>query len=65
MQEYPLNILNMCDKQYECKDIQRWKQKQPENFVTKELSDVPDVICYVEPCTNPDASWRIIVPTKC
>ena len=56
VQENPLNISNMRDKQYACNDIQRWRQKYPERFITKHLGTVTDLICYVKPGTNPGNS---------
>ena len=64
LEENPLNLSNMRDKQYECKDIQRWKEKYPKSFIKKEIGTVPDLICYVKPGTNPDTSWRIVLPTS-
>ena len=64
VQENPLNLANMRDKQYECPDIKRWKAKHSKHFITKEIGTVPDLICYVKPGTNPDTSWRIVLPTS-
>ena len=64
VEENPLNISNMRDKQYECPDIQKWREKLPEHFITKEIDTVQDLICFVKPGANPDTSWRIVLPTS-
>ena len=45
VEENPLNLSNMRDEQYQCADIQKWREKHPEHFVTNEIGDVQDLIC--------------------
>ena len=60
--ENPLDLQRIRDAQYADDEILRWKDKNPSNFITKEIGDVRDLICYVKNGDSPNTQWRVVLP---
>ena len=60
--ENPLNLEHMRDKQYADENLLKLKRKYPLRYITKEIGRVRDLICHVKEGDDPLRKWKIALP---
>ena len=64
MEENPLNLDNIKELQDADEDLQKLKDKHPNLYFHKDITQTPDVLCYVKPGKDKDEYWKIVIPNK-
>ena len=63
MEDNPLDIENIKEKQVEDNDLQQSVIRHPEWFTHKTFNEVTDVLCYTKQGDDP-ANWKIAIPSE-
>jgi hypothetical protein len=63
LEENPLDIENIKEKQAEDNDLQQSVIRHPEWFSHKTLNEVTDMLCYTKPGDDP-ANWKIALSSE-
>ena len=63
MEDNPLDIENIKEKQDQDNDLQQSVTKHPEWYTRKNFHTVADVLCYTKPGDHP-ANWKIALPKE-
>ena len=61
IEENPLNLQRIRDKQRNDDSIAKWRQKNPDHFKEVQLGSVEDLIVYIKDIAEPN-NWRIVLP---
>jgi hypothetical protein len=61
VEDNPLELENIKEKQDEDNDLQRSLNKYPDWYSRKNINDVNDILCYTKPGDNA-ANWKIVLP---
>jgi hypothetical protein len=63
LEDNPLNIENIKEKQVEDNKRQQSVKRHPEWYSHKTFNDIADVLCYIKLGDNP-ANWKIALPSE-
>ena len=63
LEDNPLDIENIKERQLEDNELQQSVIRHPEWFNHKTFNEVTDVLCYTKPGDNP-ANWKIALPSE-
>jgi hypothetical protein len=63
LENNPLDIENIKERQLEDNELQQSVIRHPEWFNHKTFNEVMDVLCYTKPGDNP-ANWKIALPSE-
>jgi hypothetical protein len=61
VEDNPLDLENIKEKQDEDNDLQQSLTKYPTWYSCKNINDVNDIMCYIKPGDNA-ANWKIVLP---
>jgi hypothetical protein len=61
VEDNPLDLENIKEKQDEDNDLQQSLTKHPDWYSRKNINDVNDILCYTKPGDNA-ANWKIVLP---
>jgi hypothetical protein len=61
VEDNPLDLENIMEKQDEDNDLHQTSTKHPTWFSRKNINDVNDILCYTKPGDNA-ANWKIALP---
>jgi hypothetical protein len=61
VEDNPLDLENVKEKQDEDNDLQQSLTKHPTWYSRKKIIDVNDILCYTKPGDNA-ANWKIVLP---
>jgi hypothetical protein len=61
VEDNPLDLENIKEKQVEDNDLQQSLTKHPDWYSRKNINDVNNILCYTKPGDNA-AKWKIVVP---
>ena len=61
VEDKPLDLENIKEKQGENNDLQRSSTKHPTWYSHKNINDVNGILCYTKPGDNA-ANWKIVLP---
>jgi hypothetical protein len=63
LEDNPLDIENIKERQLEDNELQQSVIRHPEWFNHKTFNEVADVLCYTKPGDNP-SNWKIALPSE-
>ncbi len=63
VEDNPLDIENIKEKQDEDNELQQSATRHPERYSHKAFSDVDNVLCYTKPGDDP-SNWKIALPNE-
>jgi len=63
VEDNPLDIENIKEKQYEDNDLQQSTIRHPERYRRKIFNDISDVLCYTKPGDDP-SNWKVTLPRE-
>jgi hypothetical protein len=61
VEDNPLDLENIKEKQDEDNDLQKSLTKHPTFYSRKNINDINNILCYTKPGDNA-ASWKIVLP---
>jgi hypothetical protein len=61
VEDNPLDLENIKEKQDEDNDLQQSFTKHPTWYSRKNINDVNNILCYTKPGDNA-ANWKIVLP---
>ena len=63
IEDNPLNIENIKEKQNQDAGLQQSATRHPEQYSRKDINTVTDVLCYTKPNDDP-SNWKITLPNE-
>ena len=60
----PLNMEVIKNKQSQDSDLERWKNKYPNEYFYTNIGDVRDILCHCKPGKDKKEHWKIVLPSS-